>query len=188
MNVLVTYATRHGATRGIAERIAQTLQQGGLEVALEEVDNVRGVEDYDAFVVGGAAYMGHWMNEATNFVRRYRDLLALHRVWLFSSGPVGTETIDAKGRDVVATSRPLEFTEFADAIHPRDQRVFFGAFDPEAKPIGLMERLGAPFMRMPAVREALPAGDFRDWPAIEAWTEGIVTELRETGARSPARV
>jgi menaquinone-dependent protoporphyrinogen oxidase len=30
----------------------------------------------------------------------------------------------------------------------------------------------------PAVREALPAGDFRDWPAIEAWANGIATELR----------
>jgi menaquinone-dependent protoporphyrinogen oxidase len=33
-------------------------------------------------------------------------------------------------------------------------------------------------MRMPAVREALPAGDFRDWPAIEAWAEEIARELR----------
>jgi menaquinone-dependent protoporphyrinogen oxidase len=40
-----------------------------------------------------------------------------------------------------------------------------------------MERIGAPFMRMPSVREAMPAGDFRDWPQIEAWAEDIALEL-----------
>ena len=34
------------------------------------------------------------------------------------------------------------------------------------------------FMRfMPSVRDALPAGDFRDWPAIDAWAQRIAREL-----------
>jgi menaquinone-dependent protoporphyrinogen oxidase len=40
---------------------------------------------------------------------------------------------------------------------------------------------------MPAIREALPAGDFRDWPAIEAWADGIGRQLQEVGAATPAR-
>ena len=28
-----------------------------------------------------------------------------------------------------------------------------------------------------SMRELLPSGDFRDWPAIEAWAEGIAREL-----------
>jgi menaquinone-dependent protoporphyrinogen oxidase len=107
---------------------------------------------------------------------------------LFSSGPVGTETVDARGRDVLEAAEPRDFAEFAGAIHPRDQRVFFGAYDPDAKPIGLMERIGARFTRMPAVREALPAGDFRDWRRIEAWAEDIARELQpvEAAATAPA--
>jgi menaquinone-dependent protoporphyrinogen oxidase len=31
MRVLVAYASRHGATQGIAERIAETLRSGGFE-------------------------------------------------------------------------------------------------------------------------------------------------------------
>ena len=43
------------------------------------------------------------------------------------------------------------------------------------------------FMRvMPEVRKALPAGDFRDWPEIEAWADGIARELQQ--ARAPAPV
>ena len=116
--------------------------------------------------------MGQWLKEATGFVRANRALLAGRPVWLFSSGPIGIEKVDAKGRDVLEASVPHEFAEFAAAIHPRDERVFFGAFDPDAEPIGLMERFGSLFTRLPAIKQALPAGDFRDWPAIEAWADG----------------
>ena len=177
MRLLVAYASRHGATKGIAERIAQVLQPRGYDVTLESADQVSAVDAYDAFIVGGAAYAGHWLKETTALVRKHRDVLSTRPVWLFSSGPIGTDLVDAKGRDVYEAARPAEFAEFAASIHPRDEAIFFGAFDPDAKPIGLMERLGAPFMRIASVREAMPAGDFRDWPQIEAWAEGIALEL-----------
>lgn len=185
MRILVAYASRHGATRGIAERIAQTLERGGLEVALRPADEAGTVDDFDAFVIGSAAYNHHWLKEATEFVRRHRSLLASRPVWLFSSGPTGTETVDANGRDLLEASKPEEFDEFAD-IQPRDRRVFFGAYDPDVEPIGVAERLGSFFTRIPAIREALPAGDFRDWPAIEAWATGIAQELAPVGAATPA--
>lgn len=186
MKVLVAYASRHGATQGIAERIARALETGGLEVTLRPAAQVRAVDEYDGVVIGSAAYMSHWMKQATELVHRNRALLAKRPVWLFSSGPIGVDTVDAKGRDVLEAAEPREFAEFAAAIHPRDQRVFFGAYDPDAEPVGLMERLGARFTRMPAIREALPAGDFRDWPAVEAWAEGIARELQGTRTAIPA--
>jgi menaquinone-dependent protoporphyrinogen oxidase len=188
MKVLVAYASRHGATKGIADRIAQTLEPRGHEVTLRPADQVSAVAGYDAFIIGSAAYAGHWLKEARGFVRQHREFLASRPVWLFSSGPIGTDMVDAKGRDVFEASRPAEFAEFAASIHPRDERVFFGAFDPDAKPIGLMERFGAPFMRMPGVREAMPAGDFRDWPQVEAWAEGIARELTDVRTLEAAPV
>jgi menaquinone-dependent protoporphyrinogen oxidase len=185
MKILVAYASRHGATKGIAERIAHTLEPRGHDVTLQPADQVPAVAGYDAFVIGGAAYAGHWLKEATAFVRTHRELLTSRPVWLFSSGPIGTDLVDAKGRDVFEAARPAEFAEFAGSIHPRDEAIFFGAFDPDAKPIGLMERLGAPFMHMPSVREAMPAGDFRDWPRIESWAEGIALELESSRSAAP---
>jgi menaquinone-dependent protoporphyrinogen oxidase len=127
--------------------------------------------------------MGGWMSEATTFVRRHRDVLAHRPVWLFSSGPIGTELVDAKGRDQLVASRPKEFEEFARTIQPRDEQVFFGAYDPDAEAVGVAEGLMARFMRLaPAIRNALPSGDFRDWPAIEAWAEGIARELHPVRA------
>ena len=183
MRILVVYASRHGATRGIAERIAATLDRSGLDVTLRRAEDPGPVDGYGAFVVGSAAYLGRWLEPATSFIRRHRDTLADRPVWLFSSGPTSTEAVDSKGRNQLEVAAPKEFAEYSGAIRPRDERVFFGAYDPAAEPAGLAESLMARFMRIaPAARNALPAGDFRDWPAIEAWAEEIARDLRPDGA------
>ena len=174
MKVLVTYATRHGATRGIAERIAAALERHDLDVTLEPAAKVADAAAFDAAVIGSAAYAFHWLGDATTFVRRNIPALRRMPVWLFSSGPVGTDEVDSKGRDVRVTSEPKEFAEFGPIIHPRETRVFFGAWDPAAEPVGLMERV---MHAIPQAREAMPAGDFRDFEEVDAWGEAIAAEL-----------
>jgi len=175
MHVLVAYASRHGATQGIAERIAATLRSSGLEAEAFTVKSARDLDDYDAFVIGSAAYMFHWLGDAASFVRRNRNALAGKPVWLFSSGPLGTDPLDAEGRDQKVVTVPKEIPELREAIGARDHRVFFGAYHRDVKPIGFAER----FMRlMPAAKDSIPEGDFRDWPEIEAWAAEIARELR----------
>lgn len=178
MRVLVTYASRHGATKGIAERIAEQLRIAGLNVdALPATSSIK-LAGYDAFVIGSAAYMGHWMKEARDLVRRNGAVLAQKPVWLFSSGPVGSEAVDAKGRDQKVAAVPTEIAEIRSTINARDHRVFFGAYERDRKPIGFAERLAAPFLSaLPAAREALPVGDFRDWPEIDGWAAEIARDL-----------
>jgi menaquinone-dependent protoporphyrinogen oxidase len=52
--------------------------------------------------------------------------------------------------------------------------VFFGASDPTDPPKTISERL---VRMMPAAKGVLPAGDFRDWSAIEAWAREIARSL-----------
>ena len=174
MSVLVAYASRHGSTRGIAERIAERLRADGVVAEVRPAAEVRDAAGYDAFVVGGAAYMFHWLKDATSFVERNRTLLAARPTWLFSSGPIGPDAVDKEGRDVLEVSVPKEFPRLGESVHPRGTKVFFGALDPDAKPIGLAERLTS---LMPAARAAIPRGDWRDWPAIEAWADEIAKDL-----------
>lgn len=175
MNVLVAYATRHGATAGIADRIAGTLRSAGHQAVSIPVEDVKTPEDYDAVVLGGAAYMFHWLKPAVKFARRHADALATRPVWLFSSGPLGDSMVDPDGADILTSARPKEFDELVALLHPRGERVFFGAYDPTAKPIGLGERL---VRHMPANAEnSMPAGDFRDWDAIDAWAAEIAATL-----------
>jgi len=121
MSTLVVYASKHGATQGIAERIASTLNETGQEAKARPVEAAGDLTCYDAFVVGSAVYGAHWQKEASAFVQRNRAVLASKPVWLFSSGPLGTEATDAQGccrprclhtrrQRSVTTSRQLSMT------------------------------------------------------------------------------
>lgn len=176
MVVLVTYASKHGATGGIAERIAQRLRGAGHDVDLRPVAEAGDVSGYDGFVIGAATYMGHWRKDATAFVRRNEELLAHKPVWLFSSGPLGTEKTDPQGRDLHETAVPEEMAELTRTVRPREEHVFFGALDPAELTFG--ERT---VRRLPAARAVMPEGDFRDWTEIENWADGIARELDEAG-------
>lgn len=177
MRVLVAYASRHGATRGIAERIAERLQRTAHEADALAADSSIDVAGYDAFVIGSAVYIGHWQKEALGFVEANAAMLAARPTWLFSSGPLGEDPRDDQGRDKLETAIPVETPGLIDLIGPREHRVFFGALNPDDLPI--LPRL----MRlMPAGRKLLEEGDFRDWAEIDAWADGIGSAL----ARQPA--
>jgi menaquinone-dependent protoporphyrinogen oxidase len=75
MAVLVAYASKHGATHEIAERIAQTLTGAGQQAQVRSVSAAGDLAGYDAFVISIAVYMGHWQKEAAEFVRRNRAVL-----------------------------------------------------------------------------------------------------------------
>jgi menaquinone-dependent protoporphyrinogen oxidase len=168
--VLVAYASKYGATQGIAERIAATLAAAGLAAEARPVQAVTDLAGYDAVVLGAAVYFGAWLKEATTFVRRNQAVLAARPVWLFSSGPLGAETTDAQGQDPRETAKPKELIEFMDTIQPRDHRGFFGALDRGR--LGFVDRLVASLPAFPGA-----AGDFRDWRDIDAWAEGIAKAL-----------
>jgi menaquinone-dependent protoporphyrinogen oxidase len=172
MNVLVAFASKHGATEGIAAHIAERLRTSGLEASAQSVSAVGDLSDYQAFVIGSAAYLGHWQKEAAELVRRNQVLLAGRPTWLFSSGPLGTEPTDAKGNDKRVASEPQEFAEFRAAIRPRGDHVFFGALDP-AK-LGFRDRA---IRALPAGRALMPEGDFRNWQEVDEWAESIAHEL-----------
>jgi menaquinone-dependent protoporphyrinogen oxidase len=172
MPILVAYASKHGATRGIAERVAEGLIAGGQDARVVPVTDVATPAAYSAFVIGSAVYLGRWRKEARDFIRQNSALLAARPTWLFCSGPLGTATRDDKGRDILETSRPREFAEFAASITPRDLKVFHGALDPR-------DRDSASWLlrRLPAGRALLAEGDFRDWAQIEAWAGRINNDL-----------
>jgi menaquinone-dependent protoporphyrinogen oxidase len=164
MTILVTYASKHGSTEEIAERIAATLQRSGIETDLKPVEAVRDVEPYAAVVLGSAIYYGSWLKEAREFVHRHEAALVARPVWLFSSGPLGVEVKDAE-------PQPKELAEFQESVKPRDPRIFFGALD--YSQLSFMER-----MVVKGVRAS--EGDFRDWAAIEEWAQSIAHALQST--------
>jgi menaquinone-dependent protoporphyrinogen IX oxidase len=88
MHVLVAYGSKMGGTAGIAELIGDALTDAGLQADVRPVAEVSQLDRYDAVVIGGALYTGHWHRQARRFVRRHTDALRERPVWLFSSGPL----------------------------------------------------------------------------------------------------
>jgi menaquinone-dependent protoporphyrinogen oxidase len=168
MSILVAYASKHGATGEIAERIGESLRASGQNADARPVQEAGDLGSYEGFVVGSAAYLGRWLKDGVAFVRSNKDLLAQKPVWLFSNGPLGTEATDAKGVDLRTAAEPRELPEFQEAIHPRGHRVFFGVLDPGS--LSFAERS---MRKLPAARAILPEGDFRDWDEIQEWARGL---------------
>jgi menaquinone-dependent protoporphyrinogen oxidase len=157
MRVLVGYASKHGSTREIAERIASRLQQPAVDVDLRSISEPFDAADFDAFVLGSSIYMGHWNKDAVAFVHRSAAALLGRPTWLFSSGPIGNqERVD-----------PVELESLKAAVGFREHKLFGGALKPDQMSFG--ERLLAKAMKL--------SGDNREWPAIEAWADRIRTEL-----------
>jgi len=161
MKALVVHSSRHGATRGIAERIGATLREHGLEADVQAVGDHPDPSSYGAVILGSAVYFGKWMKEATSFALTHRESLAMRPVWIFSSGPTGTEM-----RPEHTTLKDAR--EVGEAIGARGHQVFFGAID--LSELTFRERLVVRGVKA-------PVGDFRDWDEIESWAKGIATEL-----------
>ncbi len=189
MTVLVAYASKHGATQGIAERIGDKLRQMGKDVEVKPASAVGDISSYEAFVIGSAVYSGSWLPEAAEFVRSHTAILAVYPVWLFSSGPLGPEVKPPEGQEMETDEHvgqikifgvkrsihwplPKEVIEFRSQIASRGHEMFFGAID--AKNLPFAER-----MALVAVRGM--AGDFRDWNAIDAWAQEIARQLTTAG-------
>ncbi|HBY96145.1 MAG: flavodoxin domain-containing protein [Ardenticatenaceae bacterium] len=175
MSILVAYASKHGATQQIAERIAAKLRAAGQEAEAQPTKAVGNLAGYDAFVIGSAVYYGSWLKEAAEFVRRNGAVLANRPVWLFSSGPISAGTTDEQGRDLREVAEPKEIAEFRESLKPRDHRVFFGKLDRGT--LGFMDRLVASLPAFPGAE-----GDFRDWPDIETWADSIARQLVQVPA------
>jgi menaquinone-dependent protoporphyrinogen oxidase len=185
IRVLVVYASRHGGSGGIAERIGESLEAEGLEVLLRSAAKMPRPDSFDACIVGAGVYMGRWVRDGTDYLARFADSLALRPVWLFSSGPLpgssraATDAVDPIELALGPATGPgsagrRRIEELAQRIGPREHRVFAGVFDPVSPPRVLSERL---VRMMPGSRNILPPGDYRDWAAIEQWARSIAKEL-----------
>ncbi|MFE4726968.1 flavodoxin domain-containing protein [Microbacterium sp. NPDC056736] len=179
MRVLVAYSSKYGATEGIAQRIGDCLRKRGLAVDVSRCRDVHDATGYDAYVVGSATYEFNWRKDARRFVKRNAAELAAHPVWLFSSGPLGTEEVDKDGEDVLKGAEPKQFADYEDRLHPRGTQVFRGAYDHDK--VRGADRIIA---WMPAIRDILPQGDFREWDVIDTWAAEIADALAPTAAHA----
>lgn len=160
MKVLVSAASRHGATREIAQWIAKELCTSGLECDVVEPAQVSDVSEYDAVVIGSAVYVGQWLTEARDLVDRVSGQLGDKKVWLFSSG-----LADAPSKDSSGTPSLKARIELTGA---QGHRHFAGKLD--VLELSLAERAA-----IMAARGKY--GDAREPESVRAWAHSIGESL-----------
>lgn len=161
MRVLVTVASRHGATREMGEEVAATLRAAGHEVDEVEPDEVEHVDPYDAVVMGSAAYVGRLALGLRDLVDRQAGQLRQRPTWLFWSGPVGDPP--------VPQTVPDDVTEIARTTGARGVQVFPGRLDRTG--LNISERALVALTRA-------DAGDYRDLAQVREWAQGVAATLR----------
>jgi len=161
--VLVAYASKAGATAGIAEVIGDELRAHGHDVDVLDVEHVRSIDPYDAVVLGSALYLRRWRHEAVRFLRHNVDALRERQVWLFHSGPVGPDKDEVE-------DMPPAVRHLAHEIGATPAVTFAGRLD-RATATGFLAR---------RVATGNLTGDARDWARIRAWAADIDAALTAT--------
>jgi len=162
MRVLVSAASRHGATHEIAAAIADGLGRRGVTADFRPAEGLAGLDGYDAFVLGSAVYVGRWLDPARSLVEDNASALADAPVWLFSSGPLGPpDALKPEGD-------PVDVAGLVETTGAAGHRVFAGRLDRDL--LGFGEKAVVVAVRA-------PEGDFRDWDAIDAFAGEIAAEL-----------
>jgi menaquinone-dependent protoporphyrinogen oxidase len=162
-SVLVAYATRHGSTQEVAETIAATLREYGLQVDIQPMQEVQTLDQYNAIVLGTPIYMCIFHRDATHFLEQHRSVLTTRPVAIFALGALHAdeETLAREQLDKELAKFPW-LTVQATAV-------FGGRFDPA--------NLDYPLNLMAPLRN-MPVSDMRDWKAIRAWASDLAAQFQ----------
>jgi menaquinone-dependent protoporphyrinogen oxidase len=167
VRVLVTAASRHGATHEIATAIADGLARRGLDAEARPAEELSSLDGYDAYVIGSAVYVGRWLPPARELVEAHAEALTERPVWMFSSGPLGPpDALKPEGD-------PVDTDDLVQAAGALQHRVFAGRLDRSL--LGLGEKAVVIAVRA-------PEGDFRDWAAIDRFAAEIAGHLTLSAA------
>jgi menaquinone-dependent protoporphyrinogen oxidase len=161
MRILVTVASRHGATREIGAVLARALEAGGHQVEQREPADVSDLSGFGAVVLGSAVYTAHWLPDARDLASRLADQLSERPVWLFSSG-LATQP-------AASANSPHEVAKLREGIGAVAHRSFAGRLD--RSELSFAERTVIAGAR---ARE----GDHRDLEAVARWGEQIAAHLQ----------
>ncbi len=175
--ILITYASRAGSTRGVAEGIAQTLAEKGISVEVRPMREVKDLTPYGAVVAGSAIQNQSWLPEAMQFVRAHRAELnrkpfAIFMVCMTLAMKNEEWRREAHVEDWLAPVRVL--------VKPVSEGYFAGALD-ISKVMTFGDRVK---FRASVLTGVWSEGDHRDWLAIQDWASSLPDRFAQPAHRS----
>jgi menaquinone-dependent protoporphyrinogen oxidase len=163
--ILVTYASRAGSTAEIAEAIGITLTQGGAQVDVLPMQDVKDLSLYRAVVAGSAIRKSKWLPEAMQFVQTHRSELAQKPFATFTVCiTLAMSNTDQYRQAVKQWIQPVR-----TQVSPVSEGLFAGKLDFSKLPLTFDTLL----LRAVVAFGIFPKDDRRDWKSISAWADGL---------------
>ena len=157
--VLVAYATKYGSTEEVAQAVAKTLRETGVDAEVRPAREVKDVDGFAGVVLGAPLYYFRWHKDARKFLDRYRHPLTVKPVAVFALGPTNDtpkDFVDARpGLDKALAKR--------EWLKPVSVKLFGGKLDPD----------GLRFPDSNPAMKKMGASDIRDWDAIREWAASL---------------
>ena len=166
--ILVTYASRTGSTAGVAEAIGQSLADGGAQVEVRPMQDIKDAQDlaaYGAVVAGSAIRAAQWLPEAMQFMQTYRAELAGKPFAAF----LVCMTLAMPAADKYRAGVAEWLAPVRALVKPVSEGLFPGILD-----ISQVTSFGDKLkFRLSVLFGVWSEGDHRDWNAVRAWAESL---------------
>ena len=173
---LVAYATTHGHTAKIADRLAEALRGDGVEVDLRQIKHVGDAEPdgYDAVVAAASLHAGHHQRAMVNWVKANRDTLAA-RPTLFISVSLTAAEDTAEARE--ATRRCIDDFEEETGWRPTRSEAIAGALQYREYDVFTRVLMRLKMRQGGHQADASHDHEYTDWPALERLVEQFSSKL-----------
>lgn len=187
--ILVAYATMAGSTAEVAKAVGEEIAKSGLHVDVLPLSEVKDVEGYDGVVVGAPMIMG-WHRDAERFLKKHRGTFQRIPLASFVMAISLTKTDETRVGDVPvyvdeklpkSPKKPgsLNFRERYARLSNYAKPILAAIRPSKPASIGIFGgRLEYGRLKWWAVLFVMliiqaPAGDRRNWQAIQEWSAGI---------------
>ena len=163
--VLVTYSTRTGSTKGVAESMGTTLSGLGEDVDVAPMQEVTDLSQYSAVIAGSAIQAGKWLPEAVSFINSHQhDLNNKHFAAFLACITLAMPKGNSYSGTVSSWLQPVR-----DIVKPVSEGLFTGTLHLNKIP-SFSDRLK---FRISIMTGVWTEGDHRDWESIDKWTKDL---------------
>jgi menaquinone-dependent protoporphyrinogen oxidase len=171
--ILVAYASYCGSTGGVAEAIGRVLCEQGLNVDMRLMKKVNEISAYDGAILGSAVRSASWLPEAIEFVEKHKEQLnRIPVAYFLTCLALFKDTVESRQ---VARSYLNPVLKAVPAVQPFDLGLFAGVLD-----YSKMNMIYRTIMKSKMKNKGVPEGDFRNWKAIQTWTQGLGSPLLDS--------
>jgi menaquinone-dependent protoporphyrinogen IX oxidase len=186
VKALILYGTRYGATKETSEEIAKMLREENFDVKVvnAQEEKIKDISEYGLVAVGSGVACGRWVNEAEDFLKKFRKEFEHKKLALFVSCVKSIAEREGNAEEVAKMRKAaLEDKVSKYGLKPVSMGFFGGIID--FNRMGFLTRKGmeAAFkspLQKHGFKETEPgAYDLRDWDEIRSWAKELAKKSHE---------